>query len=268
MIPAAAGLHCGFGDFLGPETLTQVREERLTIPRITANRPDATQHHAANMASPERCRDLAQEVVDAGLQPFLSVVRAEQVALVHPGTLIEAGNEPDIEKFGWSKATYRSEFLRIIEACDRRGLKCYGPAISNLHKRGFDFLQSIPWSAIPLHVGCSFHWYPHGHSPTIGHDGRTREEEVAKLRSIVGQGRPLAVTEIGYHQLEWDEQETADNMAWERRFWSGQDIEVVVMFQINDGAAEDRSTDSHFGARDHTGRWKPAVRAFVDALNF
>ncbi|CAB4177296.1 hypothetical protein UFOVP998_6 [uncultured Caudovirales phage] len=255
---AQAGLQCGFGDLLGGETLAAVRDQGFTIVRIDLQ--------AADQA---KTAQLAQEVIDAGLQPLCIVRRVEQLSVLPPGALVEAGNEPDIAKFGWSKRTYRDFADACVAEALARGQRLYVGVVSNLNRRGFDFLESMPWHHYPPEICCSVHRYPDGRSPTNPHAGcKSREHEVAKLRAIVGS-RPLAVTEVGYHDGPggWPELEVAAHMAWERRFFSEQGFEICVGFQLNDGRADDASTEAHFGFRRSPSlAWKPVSARFAGVV--
>ena len=256
---AQAGLQCGFGDALGAETLTAVRDQGFTIVRVDLQKADQA-----------KTTQLAQEVNDAGLQPLCIVRRAEQMSVLPAGALVELGNEPDLAHFGWTVESYLAEARRCVPIALASGQRLYLGVVSNLNKRGFKFLEQLPWQEWPEQICCSVHRYPDGRLPTNAHSGcKSREHEVAKLRAIVGH-RPLAVTEVGYHDGPggWNWGQVAEHMAWERRFFSEQGFEVVVAFQINDGEKLDPSTEAHFGFRRHpSGEWKPVAQAFVHATD-
>lgn len=256
---AQAGLQCGFGEFLGEATLTSVREVGFTIVRIDLSQPDVVKNVA-----------LAQEVIDAGLQPLCIIRRAEQMTGLPAGALVECGNEPDIAKFGWTRESYLAEARRCVAVARETQHRLYLGVVSNLNKRGFAFLDSLPWREWPAEVCCSVHRYPDGKSPFNAHSGfKSRGHEVARLREIVG-ARPLACSEVGYHDGPggWTEAEVAQHLVWERRFFSTQGFELVSAFQINDGAATDPSTEAHFGLRRLPSlEWKPSAAAFVHAVD-
>jgi len=258
-VNSQAGLQCGFGDALGEETLGSIREQGFTIVRIDLQRADQV-----------KTAQLAQEVVDAGLQPLCIIRHAHQISVLPEGALIELGNEPDLAHFGWTLDSYLAEARRCVPVALESGHRLYLGAVSNLNKRGFKFLEQLPWQEWPETICCSIHRYPDGRLPTNAHTGcKSREHEVAKLRAIVGQ-RPLVVTEVGYHDGPggWSEAKVAEYMAWERRFFSEQGFELVVAFQINDGERLDPSTEAHFGfRRNPSGEWKPVSHAFVHALD-
>lgn len=252
---AAPGLQCGFGDFLGIDLLNDIHKQGFAIIRLDLQ-----------ISNPQLTHDLAQEVIDIGMQPLCIIRRAEQLDYLPPGSLAELGNEPDISQFGWTLDSYVAECRRAVPIARDSGTKLYIGVVSNLNKRGFNFLERIPWNEFPS-ASCSIHRYPDGDSPLNSHSGcSSREDEIIKLRKIVGN-RSMAVTEVGYHDGEggWPEQTVATNMAWERRFFSQQGFEIVVGFQLNDGPNTD--TESHFGFRRLDGIWKPVSRAFIESVN-
>ncbi len=143
--------------------------------------------------------------------------------------------------------------------------------MSNLNKRGFDWLKSIPWEDIPNEVRCSFHRYPEtGKGPTAPHKGcRSRDDEMDKLRKIVGKDRGLAMTEFGYHTGTpggYTPDQQAEYVAWEGQLAVKHGLEFLVAFQINDGAPDDRTPDSNFGYRNRDGSWKPHTAAFIGSV--
>jgi hypothetical protein len=256
---AQAGLQAGFGDPLGVDTLTQIRDRGFTIVRIDLQDVDQ-----------ETTTALAQEVIDVGLQPLCIIRRPEQLHVLPEGSLAEAGNEPDLAKFGWTRASY----LGFVDACIplaiENDVRLYVGAVSNLNPRGFRFLDSMPWNGYPPDICCSIHRYPDGSLPTNPHRGSlSRDHEIERLKCIVG-ARPLACTEVGYHDgiSGWNERDVASHMAWERTFFSGHGFELVVGFQINDGPDKlSRDPEYHYGFRRHPSlEWKPVADAFTKAV--
>jgi len=254
-IKAAAGLQCGFGDFLGPELLNDIKNQGFTILRLDIQE-----------VSPQKGDALAQEVIDAGMQPLCIVRYAEQLKHLPKGTLAELGNEPDISSNKWIVESYTREAYRCVEEALKLDMRLYLGAVSNLHKRGFDFLQKLPWNSWPS-ACCSVHRYPDGNSPLNAHKGSSsREEEIKRLRDIIGYSRPIAITEVGYHDTQngWSPEAVANHMEWERKFFSNQGIEIVVAYQLNDG--NDSSIDAHFGFRNSSYEWKPVAKSFTEAV--
>jgi len=249
---ATAGLQVGFGDPIGP-VLEDLGKIGISIIRIDVQDCDLPTTTA-----------LAQEVIDAGLQPLCIISRAEQMAACPQGSLIELGNEPDLEHEGWTVDSYLAAARACVALALEHDRRLYLGAVSNLNARGFAFLRSLPWMEWPPQICCSVHRYPEGNSPHTPHTGwASRDAEVATLKQIVG-ARPLAVTEVGYHDGPEgsSEGQVADNLAWERQFFSGHDFEIVSAYQINDGPA-DGEPINHYGFRRANQTWKPVAFAFA-----
>jgi len=253
---AAPGLQVGFGDPLDPATLQELRQLGFTIIRL-----DLQKNSQAQTAA------LAQEVLDAGLQPLCIIRRSEQIEVLPEGALIELGNEPDLEHEGWTVA----EYIREAEACIALALqhkrRLYLGAVSNLNVRGINFLRQLPWANWTGDgICCSIHRYPETDgTPETPHTGwQSRADEVNSLRAVVGP-RPLACTEVGYDDSPsgWTESEVALNMRWERDFFGQQGFEICVGYQINDGPGSEPI--DHYGFRYRDGSWKPVAYFFINA---
>lgn len=254
---AAAGLHAGFGAFLGAETLAEIRAHGFTIVRIDCQ--DVDQALTAQ---------LAQEVIDAGLQPLVIIRRVEQLSVLPVGALAEAGNEPDIAKFGWTKRRYRDFAIAAAREALARQIRLYVGVVSNLNDRGFEWLEELPWETWPAEICGSVHRYPEGSDPRTPHKGcKSREHEIAKLRAIVGQ-RPLAITETGYHDAVISEADVAAHMVYERQLFDRAGFDFVVAYQLNDGPPDSKDgLEAHFGARRFgSHEWKPWAEAFTHAI--
>jgi hypothetical protein len=248
---AAPGLQVGFGDPIGP-VLEDLRKIGFTIIRLDLQEADLPTTTAR-----------AREVIDAGLQPLCIIRRAEQIAACPEGALIELGNEPDLAHFGWTVESYRAAAAECVPLALAHQRRLYLGAVSNLNARGFDFLRQLPWADYPPEICCSVHRYPEGDSPHTPHTGwPSRDAEVDTLKEIVG-ARPLAVTEVGYHDDQWTEAEVADNMAWERQFFAAHGFEICSAYQINDGPP-DGGPEAHYGFRRLDGHWKPVAFAFAE----
>lgn len=253
---AVPGLTVGHGDLIGLELLAELKRRGLVVVRLEAH-PGAPLWEVAA---------LAQEVVTAGLQPCFVLTTPEQVAVLPAGSLIDGGNEPDIKRFGWSVSSY----VRFVDAClpvlVEHGHRMYVPVISNLNKRGFDFAKCLPWDRWPADVICGgFHRYAEPPLRTLAHPpSRTREEEIDRFRAIVGQTRALACTEVGYHTSigAWTEDQAAENLAWERDFFTRMGVELVCAYGINDGP-DRHDPEQNYGMRRIDGSWKPLLNAFT-----
>lgn len=255
-----AGIQSGFGDPLGADTLRSIKEEGFTIVRLDCQESSDVWTAA-----------LAQEVINEGLQPLVTVRRPEALRALPEGALAEFGNEPDLKAhFGWPTfESYWTPCQEAIRIALELNLRLYIGVVSNLNDRGFDFLKKIPWKDIDPRICVSIHRYPEkGKGPTAPHDRFTsRDAEVQKLRSIVGN-RPLACTEVGYHRGRdsgYSDEQVAEHLVWERQFFSTHGFDMVVVYQINDGPVGDTSALGNYGLRRHDGTWRPAARAFTGA---
>jgi hypothetical protein len=263
---ATAGLQVGFGSPIGEATLTALRERHCSIVRINLEGPQTPESQGL---SPELTATLAQEVLDAGLQPLCTIRRASQMPYLPQGSLVELGNEPNlVKRFGWTDYSYIAEAHKCVALAESWGQRLYLGVVSNLDRNGFSFLEKLPWHRWPETICCSVHRYPDGMRAQNAHHGyRSRGHEVEVLRSIVGN-RPLAVSEVGYHDdpRGWTEAQVVENMAWERRFWASNNFDFVIAYQINDGIAGSSEAEDRFGFRRADGSWKPVADAFFNAV--
>lgn len=246
------GLQAGFGGHTIAHELAELRRRHVEMVRVDA--PDAAP---------------VLEVMAAGLRPLAIVRSVDVIARLPDGVDIELGNEPDIEANGWTVQTYAKAITLAAIRSKAIGARLWVGAVSNLNKRGFAFLASLPWDEIPLTVGVSVHRYPHGNDPRTPHPGfASRVQEVMTLRRLVGM-RQFAVSEVGYHTDErkrflwfkqrWSDADVARHMAWERAFWTTAGAEFVVAYQLNDGSTV---ADGRYGFRRLDGTWKPVADAF------
>ncbi len=227
---------------VGRDRLAVMRANRLTVARIEAGPdPDAA----------------AREVLDAGLRPFVICTTVDQARRLPAGVDAEWGNEPDIRGNGWTVERYVREGTEFLVVALERGLRPWVGAVSNLNDRGFNFLRQLPWSQLPPSVGCSFHRYPESR-PDEGHDGRTRDEEVAELKSII-DARPIAMSEMGYNSLTFTRDQIVAAYAFEREFWTRHGCELAIAYQITDGRGT--SVEDHYGFHTVEGEWKRDIVA-------
>ena len=255
---ATAGLQVGHGHLIGAELLQELAA--FPIPIIRIDLQECSQNDTTL---------LAQEVLDAGLQPLCIIRRSEQMLKCPFGSLIELGNEPDLEHFNFPLDEYLQVAAECVPIAYDHNLHLYLGAVSNLNRRGFDFLRAIPWKHYSNQIRCSIHRYPEGNNPDTPHWGfRSREDEIRMLRNIVGFRRGLACTEIGYHDGPdgSTEEEVAEKMVWERQFFSDEGFEVCSGYNINDGPPEDLEPIAHYGFRRYDGSWKPVADAFANAV--
>jgi hypothetical protein len=252
---AKAGLQCGHGEELGG-VLLELAAFPFPIIRIDLQQCDQ-----------ETTALRAQEVINAGLQPLCIIRRSEQMIILPEGSLIELGNEPDLEHFNFPLDEYLQVAAECVPIAYEHDLRLYLGAVSNLNRRGFAFLRAIPWKSYSTQICCSIHRYPEGNNPDTPHWGfRSREDEVRMLRNIVGFKRPLACTEVGYHDGPGGstEETVATNMMWERKFFSDEGFEICSAYNINDGTGTEPI--DHYGFRRLDGSWKPVAYAFTQGV--
>ena len=224
-------------------------------------------------ATAEQCVHACGQLLDAGLQPLLTVRDADQCSMLQHGTLVEHYNEADIASNGWRNDRDFDHMHRIIEVCAERALKLYvGGAVSGLHKRGFDFLKRFDWARIPPYVGVSVHRYAtDGDWTKVTRWGgslfsrppkpwRTRHDEVRHLFDLVGS-RPVAVTEFGYCSAEYSSQQQCEALRYEREFWS-QYAEVLCAYHYTDDP-RGSNCESTYGLYDAEGNLKPHGATFA-----
>lgn len=246
-------LHAVFNEPLPQATFDEVRAFGFDGVRIDAQR---TEGEVA-------VRALVDPALEAGLWPLVLVTDGRWLDWLPPGVAVELRNEPDLE--GPSPESYRQLLLGMRELCEARGVELWAPAISNLLDRGFAYLEAIA-DALPPQV--SIHWYPHRPwLPLAGHEGRTREAEVDRLRAIIGD-RTFGVSEMGYHTAHvctgwwlWrrcralTDAEATANLRSEFAFWAAQGAAFCTLYQIHDGWGD--GPLDRYGIRAVDGDWKP-----------
>jgi hypothetical protein len=255
---SAAGLNIPVdGQLIGSELLVSLKQQGFSVIRIDCQR-DGVDTAAC-----------AQEVLDAGLQPLVIIRRAEQMKNMPEGPLYELGNEPNYEHNGWTLRSYIEEGDRAVSVALDLELKLYLGAASNFTTDGLKWISRLPsewWDA----VGCSMHWYPHGDNPPpkAYHPGfLSRGGEVQRFRDIVGSCY-CAITEVGYNNSSYTEDQVAANMRWEAWWWTERGFELVCGYNINDGPPESTNVEDRYGWRAYetAAEWKPVVAAFTEAM--
>ena len=246
-------LHAIFNEPIPLDVCVQIREHGFDGVRIDAQQIETVEAMAAVLVP----------VLAADLWPLVIVSDGRTCAWLPRGTAIELRNEPDLE--GPDPVRYRQLLLGMREIEAHFGLELWAPAISNLVDRGFHYLRAIR-DDLPDRV--SIHWYPHRPwLPTQGHEGRTREEEVALLRQIIGD-RVFGVSEVGYHTAPvcagwWvfrrcrriTDAYAAQAIDAEYDFWEAQGAQFVTRYQLNDGPTD--TPLDRYGLRTVDGHWKP-----------
>ncbi len=197
---------------------------------------------------------------------------------------LEIGNEPDL-----AHRHFRAHPERLVDAfraCYEaarevlEGAPVLTPSVSNLNRRGLEYLERMLAHGVPDGAEIAVHRYPNGQSPSDPHDPfATRGEEIQSLLSLVGERR-VWVTEAGRSegpgflrrfffrktQFWFTEDEVADYMEAELRIWARvPQVKALVWYQLNSGA--DRGNELHnYGIRRVDGSFKPIARRFSSVI--
>lgn len=188
---------------------------------------------------------------------------------------IEFCNEPDLghKRFKKSPAELGKlykEAIGIVKTFSPKW-RCLSPSISNLDE---DSLQYLDRMALPAGAEIAFHRYPPGRdfwSAHRGFKGRTGEFEAL---TQIARGAKLWHTEGGWAEFNRDynlsEEEVAERMAEEVRFWSEQGAECFTAYQLNSAPWKASDSDdvkrlNTYGARRPDGSWKPWAAAVREA---
>ena len=226
---------------------------------------------------------IIDHVISNGFSPLVIARDADEVnaAGTHlAGVDVEFANEPDgsVDKH-FEPAEYAALIPSFVEACHAAGATPWIGAISNLHHKSLawfaDMIQTSNESyVLPGDVGITVHRYPAGRSWDVPHPGfANRDAEIDAIRGIVGVRR-IGCSEVGYHTApqivskylprwytwHWTDEQTAEQMWHEWRFWEAQDAAFCVQYQIIDGQTntrEDRFGISTVHEDGSFKAWKP-----------
>jgi len=255
----------------GDDTARAVRDLGCKVCRVQL----FTDHDDAALVSNETAATIDNEVLNAGMMPYVIIRTPEQVSQVPPGHWIEFYNEPDLEQFNMPLSQFKERYMTIVEACAGRNPLAIG-GVSNLNDRGMRFLKQLEWDKIPPEVACSHHWYPDDDRPHESHietgflhkKRNTRDQDIADLKAIVGE-RPLVNSETGF----WDgpfrtESDVAEWYRVERHFWERQGYAIVIAYQLDSEAPP--SDPNQWGPQHGYGLrrvgtvsdWKPSADAW------
>lgn len=265
------GIQIGGGELVDERLLVECRDHGFGMLRVqtyTNDRPHFTLTPAALTTQ------IAEQPLAFGMHPLVTIRDAKQIDDLpnNDAVFIEAANEPDLEQFGWTKATYRNLVMACIERCEHRTNRLCIGSISNLDDDSLHWLRTaLPWNEIPAHIIEAYHRYPYDNrGPTIGHHksllgGRwSRDKELGELQRIVGSDRMIALSEVGYHELEFSEEAAAQHFEWERNFLERTGHLFGCAYQVVDGVQSSSHYEDHFGFKDiETGRWKAQTKAWT-----
>lgn len=186
-----------------------------------------------------------------------------------PWCAIEAGNEPDNKSNpGWymEPADLNAWWVLCYDAVRSRS---DAPFVfgwgSSLSRPSLEYLRQAQPQTMPPDAILALHDYRTTKRPSEPLWGRSREEEFNALRAIAGPGRRLWCTEVGWHtapykktlclEKRWTETQVAQNLGEEARILDAEAVEVMVVYQMNDGPDRD-SPEHNFGIRTTQFRWK------------
>ena len=193
---------------------------------------------------------------------------------------VEVGNEPDIAHEGYSQ--HPDDFAEAVRQSHEslRGAGFDGSVISggvaNLDHRGMTYVRRMLASGkMPDDAIVGFHRYP----PTAGdhnatHGFNSRDDEWQALKDITTDRR-LACTEFGYHTApeivlgffrhRRSDQEVAQDVLFDIRFFDQRGVEFAAVYQLNDGP-DPNNFEDRFGIRRVDGTLKPVATAIQSAF--
>lgn len=276
----AVYLHTHFGAAIGPDLCREIRARGVLGVRVDLQY--GLRGTPADV-SLDTVAAIFAECADAGLDVLAIVTHHEQIETIRAaglwnGQAVELRNEPDLDtNQALTPVEYASLIPAAVDACCRAGIdRLYVGAISNLNRRGLDYLRQLrpTFDHLPAWVRISIHRYPHGgasESWSVPHDGfQSRAAEVGAVGRIIGQRR-FAVTETGYHcaprtsgwwiwrrTVRRTEAQQLQETLHEVAVWSGAGADFVVLYQINSGPNLDDPGGS-FGWRRFDGTWRPVA---------
>ena len=260
------GLHAGFGGLLGTELLAALKGFGYTLLRVEQG------------LTLDDTRSIAHEVIAAGMTPLVVLFQPEHVAALPPGCLAEADNEPDLAypnrtiapRGVMPHADYIDFTHRIAEQAPP-DVQLLAGAVSNPNRRGVSYMRAVS-PHLQARYWHSWHRYPTGGAKAdwwTPHDGfRDRYDEVALMRAVA-HGRPIAITEGGYHtaprkgrwwqrSARWSQDDVARLWQCEWSFWNRMGVECAVRYQLNSGPNPDAALDT-YGIRDVNGLFLPSA---------
>jgi hypothetical protein len=191
----------------------------------------------------------------------------EKDYFVNQKIYFEIGNEPDIAVREWREDPQKlhTTFWECYHAVKsiNKNIEFVTGGISNLNKRGLDWLAEFVQNPLPNNAIIGFHRYPHGHKVETPHNGfDSREHEMNRLRSLSGAHK-LMCTETGLSMGPYRVRrgfplcclhknmyisEVTQGMALEHEwnFYRRRGVEGLVWYQLKDGPLES-SIQDHFG---------------------
>lgn len=239
------GLQTHIESWVSPDILAEIRAKGFNAARISAMEAD--------WAVVKEMLDQARE---AGFEIWLTTGYAAYMNLLLPGENVECRNEDDGDLTPWE---YRQILDRFAVAAGERGLKLWGPTISNLDRDSLWWARLVKGMGWPEGMyGVSVHRYGNGtfEKPHEGFDNR--HDEADALRELA-DGLPYAITEFGYPTIHGlSEADQAERVGKEWQFWKDEGATAAFLFQRTDGP-DPNEREHCYGIQRIDGSWKPAA---------
>lgn len=235
------------------DVLTQVRAFQFEMAR--ADLHENTTDEAVDILVSLRQADLATLAVL--FEP--DQVRALSQHLDWP-IAVEYRNEPDLDR-SMTPTRYRRGLEDMALACAEAGWPLYAGVASNTIDRGYAFVKAC-WP-FPEGVRVSWHRYaPTYHADEPQHGSHTRQEEIAKIKAIIG-ARPWGISECGYAVLagQLTEAQQADELRKEMAFAATTDADFWGIFQL--GCGPGTSREENYGIRRFDGTWRLSASVLI-----
>ncbi len=279
-------LNAGFGNTLGPETISLIRNLGFSGIR-------------QDMLPTSDIPALLAEIVTANFQPILLIkepkidyvvdigraIRAS--GLLHPSRpapYVEIIGEPD---WAWEVAGGRegadgwgafvAASAGVLWSIAPR-IKVISGGITTTDRKRLDFLARGA-QRFPAGVIVGYHTYRTTQEPWVAWPGfATRHDEMLRLRQIAA-GRRIFMTEVGWHTapskvggwlcnalnigcktVQYNDAQVAEFALWECRFNAAEGADGVSYFQLNDGP-NPNAYEHRFGIRHENGVLKPVAEA-------
>jgi hypothetical protein len=193
---------------------------------------------------------------------------------------IELGNETNLQQHGGPLYKDPELFAKWLHYVPEEiwsandSVEVISGGFCGLHKRSLKyFKRAFDTYFFPRKLIIGFH--PYRTDKTFDESVEETVDAFVELRRIIGNDRPVAVTEIGWHtapqktnallpcrrkEFRFSDDDVADFAESELRFWQRMGAKLLSWYQLNCGPNEFYGEDQ-FGIRDIDGRRKPVANA-------